>query len=180
VGCTNNLDLLGLFLVAFRKVIGPEAIIHILLLSAHMYIIEEDITIPAELQPIKFKGQIHRSGNPYVHAAISGLPKSDVQDVGHLIRPNKNGAWTKVGAAAGGIGGVVAGGIAGGCGLTLIGGVAFALAGPVVLPFAVAGVYAGILGGGSAAGAAAGMRITEDAKWKGIGRDSNDKHQKIK
>lgn len=61
----------------------------------------------------------------------------------------------------------------------MIGGVAVALAGPVVTPFAVAGVYAGILGGGSAAGAAAGMRITEDAKWKGTGRDSNDEHQKI-
>lgn len=182
VGCTNNLDALGAFLVRFRQVIGPDAVIHILLPSAHMYVIEEEVIVPAELQPIRFKGQIHRSGHPYVHASIRGLDATNIQDVGRLIRPNKLGAWDKVGAAAGGIGAGVAGGLVGGAGLWGVGVAAFLLAGPVAIPFEAAilggSALAGVLGGGSAAGAVTGIHITEKAKWKGTGRNSKDKHQK--
>ncbi|KAG9512303.1 hypothetical protein KCV07_g9543, partial [Aureobasidium melanogenum] len=143
-----------------------------------MYVIEENIIIRAELQPIRFESQIYQ--NHSVHEAIAGQHRSHFQNVGRLIRPNKIGAWTEVGEAAGGIRGGIAGGVAGGCGLLLIRLVAACLAGLVVIPSAVTGVWAGVLSGGTGAGAAAGMRITEDAKWKGTSRESEDKHQKIK
>jgi hypothetical protein len=170
VGCTNSIDALGIYLVEFRRIIGPEAIIHILLPSAHMYVIEQDITVIKELQPIKITGQVHRSGNPYVHAAIEGLEEADIRDVGCLIKPNVVGAWDKVGAAAGGVGAGIAGGYVGFWGVGLCA-VAVTSA-PLVIG---AGAIAGLLGGGSAAGALTGIHITEKAKWRRTGTDKKGK-----
>jgi hypothetical protein len=109
VGCTNSIEGLGLYLSEFRKLVGPEAVLHVLLPSAHMYVIEENISIPQELQPMKIVGQRHYSGNPYVHASVEGLREHEIRDVGLVVKPNVIGAWTKVGAAAGGIGAGIAG-----------------------------------------------------------------------
>jgi len=166
VGCTNSIDALGVYLVEFRKIIGVDAVIHILLPSAHMYVIKEDINVIPELRPLKITGQMHYSHNPYVHAMIEGLDDVDVREVGRLRKPNALGAWDKVGAAAGGLGAGVAGGAAGFWGLGLA---ALAITGAPVIIGGVA--IGGLLAGGAAAGTAAGIRITENAKWKGIDGD---------
>lgn len=183
VGCTNSLEALGPYLIEFRKLVGPEPILHILLPSAHMYVVEEELIIPADLQPLRFTGQVHSKGSPYVYAAIEGLDKTDIWNVGLLPKPNVLGTWTKVGAAAGGIGAGIAGAIAGvavGGALAIVGvGVAFPAMGMVATDLVLTGgVAVGLLGGGAAAGTAAGMHITETAKWKGTARDKDNKKKR--
>ncbi|KAK3690769.1 hypothetical protein LTR37_018991 [Vermiconidia calcicola] len=174
IGATNNLSALGLYLQEFRAVIGPEAVIHILLPSAHMYVIEEDIIVAKEVQPLRVVGQKHYTGDP-------GLEESCIQDVGLLIKPNKVGAGQMTGAVAGGLGASIVGTIVGFGAVGVIAATGCAFAGPVFLAGAAAdliiggGMIAGALGGGSTAGALTGIAMTENFKWKGTGRDEKAK-----
>jgi hypothetical protein len=184
VGATDSLDALGLYLIKFRKVVGPEAVIHILMPSAHMYVIKEEITVPAALQPLRITGQKHYSGNPYVHATIQGMDEADLRDIGLLVKPNKLGAGDVAGAVAGGLGAGIAGGAVACIGVGFLAVAGCTVAGPVFLASAAAdlviggGMIAGLLGGGSAAGAVTGVAITEKAKWKGTGCDGKEKVRK--
>jgi hypothetical protein len=171
IGCTNSIEVLCIYLVEFRRIIEPEAIIHIQLPSAHTYVIEQEITVIKELPSIKIMGQVHLFGKPYVHAAIEGFEEADGSDVGCLLKPNVVGAWDKVGAAAGDLGAGIAGGAVGFFNI----GLAAAMNTPAAPVVVGCVALAGLLGGSSAAGALTGIDITQRAKWRGIWRDKKSK-----
>nr|POE60984.1 hypothetical protein CFP56_64693 [Quercus suber] len=184
VGATNNLDALGLFLLDFRKLVGPTAIMHVLLPSAHMYVIPDKITVAQEHLPLRVTGQTHRSGNPYVHASIVGLSDDCITDVGLLPIPNEVTTSTMVGAVSGGIGAGVAGTVVGGVGIAFVVAFGCTLAGPALvtaaaLDIAVTGsMIVGGLASGTTAGALTGIHVRESAKWKGTRRDPRVKAQR--
>jgi hypothetical protein len=170
VGATNNLNLLGHYLDQFRSFVGPEAVINILFPSAHVYVIEDDINVDGKLHPIRFTGQKHYSGTPFVHMCAIGMDETNVTDLKLLPKYRGISAGRKVGIAAGGIGAGIGGAIAGGAlvvGVVTLGAV---FAGPAILAGAAAeavilgGTAAGFLGGGAAAGTLAGIQMTEDAR----------------
>lgn len=180
IGATNNLNALGLYLAKFRDFIGPEAIINILLPSAHMYVIQDEILVSENMQPMRIMGQTHRSGNSYVHATITGVAATDTQDVGLLFKPNDISAATIAGAVAGGIG---AGSAVAAVGFLAVATLGFTVAGPALVASAAVdslvfgGAVVGGLASGSAVGAVTGRHVTERAKWKGTGRDEAAKEK---
>lgn len=186
IGVTNNLNALGLFLNEFRSFIGPEAIINILLPSAHMYVFAEDIVVAKEIHPLNIIGQTHRLGNPYVYLSVQGIEEANLKDVGLIVKPNKLGAGKIVVIGASGLGAGVAGAIGGGVAAALLLTAGCAVGGPVFLAGAAAdviiggGSMLGFLGGGVAAGAKTGIGMTENAKWKGTKKDKRLEEKKAK
>lgn len=90
IGAMSNLDALGVFLLEFRTAVGPDPILHVLLPSAHMYVLPEEINVPPALLPLRITGQSHYSNSPYCHATVIGMDRSWLRDVGILPpRPHK-------------------------------------------------------------------------------------------
>lgn len=164
VGACNSLSALGLFLPNFRAAIGPSAVIHLLLPSAHMYVLAEEVVVPAEILPLKITGQRHYSNHPYCHATIAGLDECDVQEVGLLPKPNNVGAGTTAGAVGAGVGvGLAAGAVS-----AVTTAVVFGVLCPVSAPFFVAGLMATWIADvavGTTAGTLTGRAIVDKARW---------------
>lgn len=165
VGACNNLNALGVFLSTFRKAVGSEAVIHILLPSAHMYVLPEEILVSADILPLRMTGQMHMSNQPYCHATITGLDACDVREIGMLPKPKDVDIATTAGAVAAGIGT----GLASGTAALVAGDLLLCLLCPPAGAAAAAGVLAivvGSLGVGATTGTVVGTSIFDKARWK--------------
>lgn len=69
-GCTANMTLLIFFLPYFRRTIEHDARIHILLPTAHMYVLPDVLTLPSSIGLLSMSGAWHHSGNPYVYLTL--------------------------------------------------------------------------------------------------------------
>jgi hypothetical protein len=169
IGTTDNIDVLRASLPSIRRCIGPEATIHILLPSAHLYIVPEYVRVPQDIQPLRITGQRHHTGAPFVHVPLDldGQDDSSVRDVGLLPIPNEIGAGTIVCAVAGGTTAGVAATVAG----AFVCGFVVAVCAPAAIPAIGAAMAVGGLGSGASAGALTGIHITEWARWKGTRAD---------
>ena len=91
IGPCDNLLALERYLYDIRRALGPEPVLHILLPTAHSYTLPHEIVVTEFLRPLKVKGEIHRHGQPYVSATITGLGDTDVEGIHLLPRPDMAG-----------------------------------------------------------------------------------------
>ncbi|KAK3616507.1 hypothetical protein LTR56_025913 [Elasticomyces elasticus] len=122
------------------------------------------IHVCERMQPIRIIGQSHRSGNPYVHATITGLDAAWIKDIGLLPVPYRLDFATSLGAevARVGAGTPVRGAV-----------VAGAAGGPLVAPLAVGSVIVAKITGATLLGGLVGTLVMpkykQCSKWVGIG-----------
>ncbi|KAF5501651.1 hypothetical protein CGCS363_v007389 [Colletotrichum siamense] len=69
-GTFHSIGAMSVFLEKFRLVIGPDPTINILVPAVHLFVVPDEIEIPSDLFPIRIRGELHQSGNPYVHVNI--------------------------------------------------------------------------------------------------------------
>ncbi|KAK4904035.1 hypothetical protein LTR49_026445 [Elasticomyces elasticus] len=156
---TDNLHTMGILLAGLRTVHGPDAIINISCLPHTL-----PIHVCERMQPIRIIGQSHRSGNPYVHATITGLDAAWIKDIGLLPVPYRLDFATSLGAevARVGAGTPVRGAV-----------VAGAAGGPLVAPLAVGSVIVAKITGATLLGGLVGTLVMpkykQCSKWVGIG-----------
>jgi hypothetical protein len=151
LGKTNSLDLISRFVADIRSSIGVSATVHILMPSAHMYLIPEEFSLHQSLSPLVFEGETAYSTQPYVYLNMPEVPDSHLHQIGRLQskkastkKPANESVRTLVSTSA-----AVPAGIFGGFGGAILG-----VAGVLVLaPFAGPAL---LVGGAVAAGAALG------------------------
>ena len=140
-GIFDNIATMAAILLKFREVVGPTPVFYILVPTAHVYVVPDQMDLPTQLEPFKIFGERGRNQKPFVYLTGGDEWERHVLDVGVLKSPRatptlKNGdkARMHIGAAAAGGGGAAAGMIIGsvvGPGGTILGGVVGgALAGP--------------------------------------------------
>lgn len=81
VGATDSLGVLGQYLLAFRNEFGRDAVLHVLVPSAHLYVLPDEICVPQELRPLRITGQTNFEGIEYCQATLLGLEMADVRSV---------------------------------------------------------------------------------------------------
>jgi hypothetical protein len=84
VGWTHSLDLIGRYASEIRQAIGPETRIHILMPSAHLYLIPDDFKLDRAMSPCVFEGELAYTAMPYVHVNIPKLDESHFHQIGRL------------------------------------------------------------------------------------------------
>ncbi|KAF5522226.1 hypothetical protein CGCA056_v006142 [Colletotrichum aenigma] len=72
-GTFHSIGAMSVFLEKFRLVVGPDPTINILVPAVHFFVVPDEIEIPSALFPIRIRGEIHQSGNPYVHVNIRNI-----------------------------------------------------------------------------------------------------------
>jgi hypothetical protein len=77
------------FLLCARDVIEPHREIHILLPSAHTYVIPAPFVIPAAIAPVIIAGDLNREGKPFVwlQKNVGHIKTSDIRHIGLLPGP---------------------------------------------------------------------------------------------
>ncbi|KAK3659023.1 hypothetical protein LTR56_001460 [Elasticomyces elasticus] len=150
---TDNVHTLSFYLIELRTVLGPDAIINILVPSTHVYIITQPIHIGERLQPLRIIGQTHYSGKPYVYATITGMDVATIKGIGLLPVPNKISVANKIGAAIAGAG-------AG----TFVCGAVVAGAGGPLAPLVLGSVTIAKITGGSLLGGLVGTVVGKEYK----------------
>ncbi|KAK5135357.1 hypothetical protein LTR08_005299 [Meristemomyces frigidus] len=83
-GLASDVAVLANILVRFRDTMGPTCAIRILLPSAHLYAVPQQIPLPAKLHPLYVEGELHRSGKPYVYVDLPQLSAECLLNVGQL------------------------------------------------------------------------------------------------
>ncbi|KAI8298373.1 hypothetical protein K4K59_002883 [Colletotrichum sp. SAR11_240] len=72
-GTFHSIGAMSVFLEKFRLVVGPDPTINILVPAVHLFVVPDEIQIPSDLFPIRIRGELHQSGNPYVHVNIRNI-----------------------------------------------------------------------------------------------------------
>jgi len=80
-GFTENLNVLMTYLPEFRKMVGPDVKIHILLPTAHLYVLPDVLTVPSSIGSLSMSGDLHHSGNPYVHLTVQNFEAVGCQGI---------------------------------------------------------------------------------------------------
>ncbi|KUJ14921.1 uncharacterized protein LY89DRAFT_124934 [Mollisia scopiformis] len=168
LGWTHNLELIAHFVSQIRATIGPEATVHILMPSAHMYIVPEEFTLDQSLFPLVFEGELADSSEPYVYLNMPELDASSFHQIGRLPQckkteskaPTNETVRTLLSTSA-----AVPAGIVGGLGGTALGLVGLSVFCPFAgVPLIVGGLLApgAVLGTASAMGAGVGVEKVYD------------------
>jgi hypothetical protein len=157
LGHTHSLELIGHYVSQMRISIGLKATVHILMPSAHMYVIPDDFGVDSALFPIRFEGEIGYSAQPYVWLNMPAVEDSCLHHIGRVPQPKPtwkrrwNGRNRDMVATSA----AVPSGIAGGLGGAAIGLFSLALMTPLGAPVLIIGaVAAGALSGTTTALAA--------------------------
>ena len=140
-GIFDNIATMAAILLKFREVVGPTPVFYILVPTAHVYVVPDQMDLPTQLEPFKIFGERGRNQQPFVYLTGGDEWEQHVFDVGVLESPRatptlKDGdkARMYIGAAAAGGGGAAAGmifgSVLGPVGTTVGGMVGGALAGP--------------------------------------------------
>lgn len=166
-GFSENLNVLMAFLPEFRKTVGPDAKIHILLPTAHLYVLPDVLTVPSSIGTIYMSGDLHHSGNPYVHLTVQNLEAVGCQGIKliqHLATTTSSSPTRGLGmtilkhtsSVAAGVGA----GVGGACLSVVVMGVGVAICPPLV-GAALFGefCFAGTLLGGAVAGTTTGISV---------------------
>jgi hypothetical protein len=139
-GISSDIGHLAAFLGHFRDIVGPEAVIHILVPAAHIFVVPDALDIPQKLLPLNISGELHRSHKPYVYLSLVNHSAIGIEGVGLM---NVSAAGASPGEAGQRVVGarrkwifsrgaaVGAGGAAGGTTALIAGGIGGALLGPV-------------------------------------------------
>lgn len=153
-GLFDNIEAMAVVLARFRKIVGDGPVFYILVPTAHVYVVPDNIQLPSQLGKIQIIGQTGRNQHPFVYLTGGEEWKDHVRDVGILPKPEAKPSLTTtdkfvkgLGSAAAGFGGAMAGSVTG------------LAAGP-------AGPIFGAVAGGTAAGIAAGNSIENSLKDK--------------
>ncbi|EMD85139.1 hypothetical protein COCC4DRAFT_66619 [Bipolaris maydis ATCC 48331] len=101
IGCFNDLNELGMSLLYTRQSVGSNAVLHVLLPSAHKYRIDETIHVPPAILPLRISGQTHSDGNPYVYAKLEVTGDFQCRGLGIILRDRERLAAYSAGAVAG-------------------------------------------------------------------------------
>uniref|UniRef100_L2G3W8 Uncharacterized protein n=1 Tax=Colletotrichum fructicola (strain Nara gc5) TaxID=1213859 RepID=L2G3W8_COLFN len=72
-GTFHSIGAMSVFLEKFRLVVGPDPTINILVPAVHLFVVPDEFEIPSDLFPLRIRGELHQSGNPYVHVNIKNI-----------------------------------------------------------------------------------------------------------
>jgi hypothetical protein len=139
-GISSDIGHLAAYLGYFRDIIGSEAVIHILVPAAHIFVVTDALDIPQKLLPMEICGELHRSHKPYVYLTVANYSALSIEGVGLLNAPSavttsgkaenhvvgSRRRWIASRSAAFGVGGA-----AGGTTALIAGGIGGVLLGPV-------------------------------------------------
>jgi hypothetical protein len=93
-GYSSNLDVLcALIQHVFRPVFGPRAVFTILFPAESTFLIDEPISFPKEMGPLRLKGELRRGGVPYVYMNLYNLSQETKLDNVANIKPT---SWREV------------------------------------------------------------------------------------
>jgi hypothetical protein len=171
-GIFDDVGIMASFLVAFREAVGPKRPIRILVPSVNVTFIPGELIIPPQLYPLQIEGELHHSGNPYVHVNIPNAPKDllfrvfnvNATDGGKKAPDTwRKTLWSTSLATMAGGPAAVAGGIGGGM-IGWMGTAVVMVVCPPLAPFAAAGAVATALGGAGVSGALAGKKVRKDVE----------------
>jgi hypothetical protein len=83
-GKTHNLDSLQVSAAKIREMISLEATIHILMPSAHEYLLPDNFALDPALFPIVFEGELGYSSQPYVWVNMPAVKDTCFHHIGRL------------------------------------------------------------------------------------------------
>lgn len=170
LGIYHNINAMVEALKIIRKIIGPDAEIHILMPATQLTVIDEPLACPPELHPLSLEGEIHsNTGEPYYHLNMPGAPTEmflNVHNMAELQLQEPDPSFGRKAAEVGAeVGAGVGGGIAGVAAGFLTVGMGAALLFPATAPLALGCVaLAGMTGGGVAAGTASALSAGKAVK----------------
>lgn len=163
LGYTHSLDLIGYFVSQMRDLIGLKATVHVLMPSAHMYIISEDFALDPAVFPIVFEGELGYSAQPHVWVNMPAVADTCFHHIGRL--PQQKQSWKRrwngrnrnlVSTTA-----AVPSGIAGGFGGAAVGLLGLAMFTPIGIPALVVGALASGALSGTATALGAGTAVEQ-------------------
>jgi hypothetical protein len=141
LGYTHSLELIGHYISEMRLSIGVKATVHVLMPSAHTYVVRDDFTLEPSLFPIKFEGELGYSARPHVWINMPTVQDacfSHISRVPQTKQTNKP-RWNGRNRSLIGTSVAVPSGIVGGFGGAAAGLVGLALLTPIGFPALVVG-----------------------------------------
>lgn len=178
-GLTNNINLLLAWLPEFRRIVGPDAQISVLLPTAHLYVLPDALTIDPAIGPLTLTGEVHHTGKPYTFLTVTDMTNLECHGVTAVVHQpplgesGKRSVGYKIAkysaASVAGAGTGVAGTAAAYIFAIGLISVCPPLAGAVIaseaaLALATGGVMLGSLASGAVAGTAAGVGVSQAFK----------------
>jgi hypothetical protein len=94
-GHFSNFYTMLIYLHVFRRAAGTSSNINVLMPAEHWVYLEKPIDLDVSLAPIRFHGQKHASGRPYLHVDMPGVPNDILIDIVNVTKvPQSIGKWT--------------------------------------------------------------------------------------